>query len=140
MCAKRFNASVPLAKATIQDIQLELIRRSSFNAFDGERVVASLLAHRHLWEAVLMDRLGFSRAGRLPADGLIKLRDLPDNLWNVDTLYVLTADEAAARTLATVCEAEHWGGMALVYANRQHIDDALGTGRTQQAVLSVWWD
>ena len=43
----------PLAPrdASVQDIQLELIRRTTFNAMNGERIVASLLAHRDLWLA-----------------------------------------------------------------------------------------
>ena len=37
-----------LRDASAQEIQLELIRRTSFNALDGEKVHASLLAHRDL--------------------------------------------------------------------------------------------
>jgi hypothetical protein len=44
--------------ATVQGIQFELIRRTKFNAFDGERVEGSLLRHRELWMAVLLDRQG----------------------------------------------------------------------------------
>src|SRR5437764_284351 len=74
---------LPLTEASVQEIQLELIRRWRFNQFDGPKVVASLRAHRKLWRAVLMDRLGFiSRDGH--HWGLIKLRDLPGNTWNVD--------------------------------------------------------
>ncbi len=83
-------AAKALRKSTVQEIQLELIRRSTFNACDGEQIVASLLAHCDLWEAAMMDRFCFSKAGKLPTMGLIKLRDLDDNLWNFDTLYVLT--------------------------------------------------
>ncbi len=39
----------------MQEIQLELIRRHQFNAFDGRKIAASLRQHRSLWEAVLMD-------------------------------------------------------------------------------------
>lgn len=53
---ERFNESVPITEATVQELHLELIRRGSFNAFDGKRVVESLLAHRELWEAVVIDR------------------------------------------------------------------------------------
>src|SRR5437764_5972271 len=104
MSPASFNPFVSLAEATVQDIQLELIRRTRFNGADGERVIASLMAHRYLWEAVLLDRLGVSRPGRLPAAGLIKLRDLPDNIWNADTLYILTPDEATARKIVEICE------------------------------------
>jgi hypothetical protein len=52
--------TIALGDATVQDIQLELIRRTRFNAMDGRQVYASLLAHRHLWTAALLDRPGLS--------------------------------------------------------------------------------
>jgi len=92
-----FDELTPLREATVQQIQLELIRRTRFNAFNGKQVVAALRAHPDLWEAVLMDRNSFSNPGRLPSMGLIKWRDLSGNLWNVDTLYVLTPDVAPVK-------------------------------------------
>ena len=50
------NESLSLRDATVQDIQLELLRRTQFDAIDGERVFASLLRHRDLWLAVLLDQ------------------------------------------------------------------------------------
>ena len=47
-----------LRDATVQEIQLELLRRTQFNALDGERVVDSLLRHRDLWLSFLLDRPG----------------------------------------------------------------------------------
>ena len=132
--------SKPLAEATPQEIQLELIRRARWNDLDGERVVPSLLVHRDLWQAVLIDRLSLSRPGRLPASGLIKLRDLPDGFWNADTLYILARDAGSAAQLAKIAEDEDWGGMVQVHANPQQIDDALGAGRSTQAIVSIWWD
>jgi hypothetical protein len=133
--------SISLADGTVQQIQFELLRRSSFNAFDGERVVASLLAHRDLWESVMMDRVGIMRPGHLPAHGLIKLRDLADNCWNVDTLYVLTPNVRSARELARIIEQEEgWGGMVRVHDDQQDVDDALGSGREERAIVTVWWD
>jgi hypothetical protein len=130
----------PLNEATPQEIQLELIRRSGWNDLNGERVVASLLVHRELWQAVLIDRLSLSRPGRPPASGLIKLRDLPDGFWNADTLYILTPDATCATMLATIAEDEDWGGMVQVHTDQQMIDAALGSGRSTQAVVSIWWD
>jgi len=131
--------SKPLAEATPQEIQLELIRRARWNDLDGERVVAYLLTHCDLWQAALIDRLSLSRPGRLPASGLIKLRDLPSGYWNADTLYVLTRDAGCAAELAKIGE-EEWGGMAQVHTDQETIDDALGIGRSTQAVVSIWWD
>ena len=73
------NEPVLLRDATVQEIQLELLRRSSFNAMDGERIADSLLRRRDLWLSFLLDRPGlanYAEPSRLPMMGLIKLRDL----------------------------------------------------------------
>ncbi len=135
--------AIRLRDATVQDIQLELLRRTTFNSLDGVRVRDSLLKHRHLWHAVLLDRSGvpnYADPGRLLTAGLIKLRDLPDNLWNADTLSVLTPTRSAAEQLMAVAEAEDWGGEATVHADQEDTDRALGTGRQEYGLLSVWWD
>ena len=129
-----------LTEATVQEIQLELIRRTQFNAFDGERVVTALMAHRDLWESVLMDRFCFSNAGGLPSAGLIKLRDLADNYWNVDTLYVLCPDAASARQLGEMAETEGWGEMVQVHDDEKEVQRALGGSRRPRAIVSIWWD
>ena len=74
----RFDPSVPLATATVQDIHLELIRRSEHNAFHGDRVLADLLSHRQDWQAMLFDTYGLATDRGLPAR-LIKLRDMAAN-------------------------------------------------------------
>ncbi len=129
-----------LTEATVQEIQLELIRRTQFNAFDGERVVAALMAHRDLWEAVLMDRFCFSNAGGLPSAGLIKLRDLADNYWNVDTLSVLCPDAPSARQLGEMAETEGWGEMVQVHEDVKEVQSALGGAGRPHAIVSIWWD
>ncbi len=137
------NIRATLAEATVQDIQLELIRRTRFNAFDGPRILASLLAHRDLWEAVLLDRFGLSgrdRPGGLPAISLIKLRDLSDNIWNADKLFILTPDTASAHRLVEVIEAEDWGGEKPQVFEGEDVDRALGGGEEGQAIVTVWWD
>lgn len=132
--------TLPLSEATAQDIPLELIRRWQYNAFDGERVAAKLWEHRDLWEAVMMDRLAISAPGRLPAMGLIKLRDLPYNEWNADTLYILAPDREAANRLAEIFKMEEWGGMVQVHDDPRDVDRALGSGREERAVVTIWWD
>ncbi len=137
------NQPVSLRDASVQDIQLELLRRTKFNALDGERVVASLLQHRDLWLAVLLDRPGvpnYAEPGLLLTAGLIKLRDLPDSYWNADTLFVLTRTHEQARQLARIAEEEDWGGEVRVFDDQQEIDRALGTGRQEYGLMSVWWD
>ena len=93
------NESISLRDASVQEIQLELLRRTSFNALDGEKVYSSLLQHRDLWQAALLDRPGvpnYAEPGFLLMGGLIKLRDLPDNFRNADTLFIQTPTRQAA--------------------------------------------
>lgn len=134
------NQERSLREASVQEIQMELIRRTRFNAFDGERVAASLARHRDLWQAVLLDRFCFSNPGKLPAMGLIKLRDLPYDVWNADTLYMLAPNEQAARRIAEIMEEEGWCGEVYVHADREDVERALGSGPEERAVVRVWWD
>ena len=137
------SADARLRDATVQDIQLELIRRTAFNAMDGELVHAGLLRHRSLWTAVLLDRPGlpdYADPGLLLMGGLIKLRDLPDDYWNADTLFVLTPTPADAARLKEISESEEWGGEAVLHTDLKQTDRALGTGRQVYGLLSIWWD
>ena len=102
----RFDPSVPLATATVQDIHLELMRRSEHNAFHGARVLADLLAQRQDWQAVLFDTYGLATDRGLPAR-LLKLRDMAANDYNANTLYMLAVAAAAAQRLGALAEA--WG-------------------------------
>jgi hypothetical protein len=138
------NEHLSLRDASVQDIQLELIRRTRFNSMNGERIVASLHRHRDLWLAALLDRpelADYTKPDRLLMAGLIKLRDLPDNLWNAHMLFVLTQTGEQARKLARIAEEEEWvADVVRVHENQQEIDRALGTGRGQYGLLSIWWD
>jgi len=131
-----FDPSTLLATATVQDIHLELIRRSEHNAFHGERVLADLLAHRHDWQAVLFDTYGLATDRGLPAR-LIKLRDMASNDYNADTLYILAVSEAAAHRLAAL--AASWGAEPHLY-NREETERALGTSDANACLVQMWWD
>ena len=121
----------PRTISKIQALQFELIKRSSFNNFDGVRVTRDLLRHRRLWCGVIMDRLG--------NDALIKLRDIGSNEWNVDTLYVLSSgvNDRALTTLA-----RHWQSDALQWVRGAAADQLLGEGGVvpHRRILEVWWD
>lgn len=137
------NESLLLRDASVQDIQLELLRRTQFNALDGERVCASLLKRRDLWLAALLDRPGvpsYAEPGQLLIAGLIKLRDLPYNLWNADTLFILTPTRAEAEQLARIAEEEDWCGEIHVHHHQTDIDRSLGSGRQEYGLVSIWWD
>ena len=47
-----------LREATGQDIQLELIRRTRFNMFDGEKICDILNRYRGHWRGALLDHTG----------------------------------------------------------------------------------
>ena len=129
-----------LGEASAQEIQLELIRRRKFNAFDGEQVAEALVKHRELWESAFMDRLGIHREDReLPAMSLIKLRDLAYD-WNVDTLYILTPDVASAKKLMEVFSMEEFCGEPYLIEDPDEVSSAIGAGPTEQAIVAVWWD
>lgn len=137
------NETMLLRDASVQDVQLELLRRTKFNALDGVKVCAGLLRHRKLWRAVLLDRPGvanYAEPGLLLMGGLIKLRDLDDNIWNADTLFILTPTRQDAERLAQIIEEEDRGGEVRVYADQKETDMALGMGRQEYGLLSVWWD
>jgi hypothetical protein len=133
-----------LADATVQEIQLELMRRASFNEFDGPKVAESLERHREKWIAAWMTRFGVHREEHpdwYPAMSLIPLRDLRGNRWNVDTLIVLTEDVERARQLAAVAEAEDWRADDVhVEEHEDEISMALGVFPCRKWILSVWWD
>jgi hypothetical protein len=77
--------------AFVQDIHLELLRRTRFNALGGEQGCASVLKHCRLWLAAQLDRPGvpnYAQPGRVPVVGLIELRDLPDTCWDDNTLFL----------------------------------------------------
>jgi hypothetical protein len=130
-----------LEEATVQELHLELIRRTQHNAFDGEKIVASLLAHRDLWQAVIFTRLLVFGRGHeeLPVLGFITLRDLPENYWNADTLYILTKNVTKARQLQRVTRADKWAGDVLIFHNTREVDNSLGA-YDRQAIVRVWWD
>ena len=136
------NDSVLLREASVQEIQLELIRRTRFNAFDGERIYTSLMKYRTYWWPLLY-RPGpnYQKPRHLLMTGLIKLRDLDDNIWNADQLFILTANREQAVQLVRIIEEEDWGGeKPIVYDDQEEIDSALGVGRQDNGLLSIWWD
>lgn len=132
-----------LGEATIQDLQLELIRKRKFNGYDGEKVYALLMRYRQLWTAALLDSLGqlnFEKPGNLPMGGLIKLRDLERNVWNADHLFVLTQTRAGAVELAAAFEETAMEAMPHVHVDQEETDIALGMSRREYGLLTVWWD
>ncbi len=109
---------VPLNLLTMQDLQLEIIRRTSFNGFKGELIHAELLKYRNLWRAVILSEQG---------DGLVRLRDLWDNHWNADTLFINANSVEDANELAEIGRME-WNA-----------DEAV-VGKSTRVSVWLWWD
>ena len=141
---KNSDGGGDLAGASVQQIQLELIRRRRFNEFDGAKIAGSLLRNRELWLAAYMDRFGVPHEEHpdwFPAFSLIKLRDLAGDRWNVDTLVVLTESLDQARQLAQIAKTDDWRADEItVQENREEIELALGMAPCSFGVLSAWWD
>jgi hypothetical protein len=116
-----------LVEATMQELYLEMISRSRFNNFDGKRIVEDLLAHRDLWLSVIMD----SHAG------LVHLRDLPDNRWNVSLMYIMAANEGKAQQIEKL--ADTWNADTVEVLSEEDSNDLLG-GSDDERIVVVWWD
>jgi hypothetical protein len=70
--------------------------------------------------------------------GLIKLRDLAANFYNVDTLYILAVDEAAGHRLGAL--AEPWLADTVVIHEQDETDDHLGGCDDNSRLVTMWWD
>ena len=110
---------------SIQDINLELIRRASFNEFDGEKVVNALNANKELWESAYMTRFD-----------LIPLRDMSNNSWNIDTLYILAKKGQTAKLISL---AKQWSADEVDLLPALEANHLLGGGGAKD-VIRVWWD
>ena len=128
----------------IQKLNLELIRLSSFNEFDGERVVKDLENNRELWKGVVMDRADYCFHDRAESDmriNLIKLRDIDSNIWNVDTLFIIAEDgrEDELELLAST-----WGAEEVDWIYKKDGERMLGHynphDKKDKLILRVWWD
>jgi len=112
----------------VQELIFELMKRATFNYFDGEKVVQSLRENNHLWKAVYMTR---------DYGTLIPLRDIPTGSFNVDTLYIISSgrdDEKLVRLAKT------WEPDEIEWLSEDEVVDKLSTTMEKYRVLMVWWD
>lgn len=110
---------------SMQELHLDVIERCSFNQFDAVRVVRDLRSHRHLWRSVFMC---------CDSPGLV-LRDLPDDVMQMDTMFLLT-DETRVHKLEDLVR--EWEPDEL---DQRHSPD-LGCYPPPPGVvvLRAWWD
>lgn len=130
-----------LSDATVQELQLELFRRSKASDYHVEQFIAILLDNRRLWLGAVIDRLGINKAGhQLEPFSMIKLRDIDQNYWNADTLFLLCPSRSAADELITLLPMDEFACMPNVEGDEEVVDDALGGGDCGAVILKFWWD
>jgi hypothetical protein len=63
------------------------------------------------------------------------------NVWNAGTLYIYILTPMLLRFESSrISGTEDFGGMVRFFTNQEEIDDALGSGRSVESVVSIWWD
>jgi hypothetical protein len=139
---ERAGEPISILDATVQELQLELLRRTSFNSMYGERVCKSLLDNRSLWTSALFDRLPHwtDTYRHLPPSWLVKLRDLDRNIWNVDHLILLTDALEKARALVELTETDDWFADVTLYDDPDLVSMTLGRWRHPQFIVTESWD
>jgi hypothetical protein len=112
-----------------------------YNELDGERVVNDLLAWRDMWYGVIADCFALAR----PRDtayqviNLIKLRDLPRNYWNVDTVFIWTTAAHVDTLLDRI--KKRWHADDIGVFDREEAEESLGYGPIwDERLIYVWWD
>ena len=129
---KKLTTRKPSKKISkAQKYQLDVIAQTNFNFCNGKKVAELLKENRLMWRATLMPL------------NLISLRDMEENCWHADTLYLYAEDgwqhslEELVREQFEADEIYWIGGSAAV--------DYLGTSdpelmKKSNVILSVWWD
>lgn len=110
-----------------QRVVLNLMKRSSYNEFDGDRVVRSLDSNSDLWVGAYMVPEAYP---------LLPLRDLPDGYHNVSTLYIMSSGVNDEELVAL---ARSWRADEVGWLTDQEVAHLMGGGGAGR-VLRVWWD
>jgi len=108
-----------------QELQFELMKKASFNDFHAEKVIKDLKANTHLWDAALMDQ-----------PNLVKLRDIQADVWNVNTLYILTSiksDQLYHLALS-------WNPSSLRWIEGDEAATRLSSYISGDYILCIWWN
>lgn len=138
--ASRARAGAP----TVQALQLEIVRRSGYNAFRGDRVAASLASHRDAWRAVAFGRLrtrltqpGGPGAFEMPTY-LNTVTEMAQGYWNADELWVVVPDAKAEKRIRTLGEL-HWFADNIVTLQGREAQRVANV-HPPARVVELWWD
>jgi hypothetical protein len=110
-------------------IQFELMEHVELAGFDARRVVGDLITHKELWESALMMPD--------PAWALLHLRDLGENKWNVDCLYIFSAGQD---NIALTELAQTWMPTELMWLDDEYQKEMMRVpDRLMRRVLRLFW-
>lgn len=111
-----------LQPPTMQDLYLEILRRSVCNSLNGQRVYDDLMAHRDLWQSAYPVRESGGNE--------VTLRDLASDAHDVDTLYLRSTEEheAALSKIARKWRADEFDAEQDKYADKGVM------------LVRIWWD
>lgn len=143
-------------KRTVQSYIFSLMRRGSFNYFDGKKTVRALQKNRKLWTAVLFTRNPLcdtpfekNKKGCQPNWDLIPLRDMaadkrfPGGYWNADTLYILAKKKniPKLKKLAKNLGRGENAPDSMRVISGKDCSRRLGGGSCKtHSILRLWWD
>lgn len=143
------NSPARLSEA--QELVLQLLARTSVNNLDGPRVVAALRAYSHLWRSAYFTSIGIEQTAdqawvfNAARHDLISLRDLPEDVLQLDTLLLLAVPDAQDN-LETLVSA--WGADIIEWVALPEAGRVMGGRRSvmeysscpSKVILYVWWD
>ena len=125
----------------VQELQFRLMCKASRNFFDGNKVVDSLIEHKDLWKGVVMTRAAYNTPEARDYSevvNLICLRDIENNFWNVDTIYILPEPEKEKELYKL---AKKWDADEVNWLSSKVSQRFLGVGGDENLkILRVWWD
>lgn len=118
----------------VQKLVADIVRESSFNDFDGDKVVDALEKNQDLWRGFVWGRFHYSP--------LITLRDIDKGIYSADTMYI-TPVKGKEQELEALCrgfladEVDWYGGEEAC----SELGSSSPAGRAnKQAYLRLWWD
>lgn len=136
------TASTPAGAPSVQDLQMEILARSGFNAFRGDRVAASLAKHPALWRAVAFGRLRTKLEGtpaeHQPPVWLNTVTEMARGYWNADEVWVVAPDAEAAKKIRFLGEV-HWFADNIITLEGAEARRVAGVA-APACVVELWWD
>ena len=107
---------------TTQSLIFDLIKRASFNGFDGEHTVNYLIKNKDKWIGVMPEVEDYA------------LRDIADDSFHIDTLLIKCENQSIAREF-----------MPLLKRNLNPdecslIEDTQDYREKSKRIIRLWWD